>query len=71
MLKILFSETIRWIKLILFMHVYGIILYINYVFVVAVANFFFIFVFTSGRYSDERLKDHWSSGLSIVASSTM
>ena len=32
MIKI-FSETTRWVKLILYIHVHGISLYINYVFV--------------------------------------
>ena len=45
MLKHLFSETIRWIKLVLFMHVYDIFRYINCVFVQirtgCCGNFFF------------------------------
>ena len=54
-------------KLILFIHVYDIVLYINYVFVllrqelVALATFF-IFVVIPGQYTGAHLKDHWSSG---------
>ena len=47
------------------MHVYNIILYINCVFVqirTGCCGIFFIFVFTPGQYSGERLQDHWSSG---------
>ena len=46
-----FPETIRWMKLLLFIHAYGIILYINFVFcfsqvrtLVAMATFFTVVV---------------------------
>ena len=59
MLKHLFSETIRWIKVVLFMHVYDIFRYINCVFVQkrtgCCGNFFLFFLFTPDQYSGERL----------------
>ena len=45
--KKIFSETIRWMKLLLFIHAYGIILYINCIFCfgqVAMAIFFIVVV---------------------------
>ena len=60
------TETIRWIKLILFMHVNDNIRYINCIFVqirTGCCGNFFIFVLTPGQYSGERLKEYWSSDL--------
>ena len=54
------------------MHVYDNIRYIDCVFVQIrtgyCGNFFFIFVFTPGQYSGERLYDHWSSDLHVYKS---
>ena len=59
--KIIFSDTIRLMKLILFVHVYDIILYINCVFccgqvrTLAAMTTFFIVVVILGQNSGERL----------------
>ena len=67
MLKIFFLRTIRWMKLLLFIHAYGIILIINCVLFRSGKNpgcygNFFIVVVILGQESIGSLKDHRSYG---------
>ena len=67
MLKFFFLKTTRWMKLLLFIHAYVIILFINCVLFRSGKNLgcygnFFIVVVILGQQSIERLKDHWSYG---------
>ena len=67
MLKFFFLKTTRWMKLLLFIHAYVIILFINCVLFRSGKNLgcygnFFIVVVILGQQSIGRLKDHWSYG---------